>query len=706
MPKHLHFKWALILLCAAMPFCTDAATLTFKYNKTSMTATVTGWTGSEPTGELRIPLQSTNPDDGQKYDVTAISPGVFNNLKKVTSVYIRKNIRKIGDCTGNNVGAARNIYNFENCPNLKTFEVEDGNKYFKNTGAGMLVSADGTMLYRVPDKINAGAEGRINLSSTIELIVDGAFVGNSTIKVLSISKNIESIFGNPGFNYMTALEKFEVDAANEAFEVLSNGALYHKTRNEVVSLLPSSKVSTFTLPTKTELIGTAAFANCTNLKKVVLGSKVYQINDYAFAGSGITEIEIPATVKYGLGESAFENCKSLKKISLKVSGGVIPMNFARGATALTSVKLASVPNTIEDRAFAGCTSLRDFPLYPNVSYGDSVFAGTGFVKVEFLNGDWSYHMCSPHDMFRGCEKLTEIDMSKVKYDEADHSICELADGFASDCHKLTTVIFPEFFESRGVPFANCTGIKKIVVKRFNSWDDNIFYFTESGVYSPDVYINSHEHDISSFMSDNCELSRLLGATDGASLAANIYVDYFSPDPESESGGVWYETDYVIDGCTYYIPGRTSEEYEKAPKKIEMFDIVLEKNSASARGVVRSTRQLDGVVLKGCIFNKNGILNSFQNGIISSTYAYSDIKEVRVVYTVNGVDMETVYPAEVLKTPLGAVDDVTVDEADAPYTVVDLSGVVLTTGVGNPDLSGLSSGVYIVKRASGTTKIIK
>lgn len=161
MPKHLHFKWALILLCAAMPFCTDAATLTFKYNKTSMTATVTGWTGSEPTGELRIPLQSTNPDDGQKYDVTAISPGVFNNLKKVTSVYIRKNVRKIGHCTGNNTGADGGIENFMNCPNLTAFEVESGNKYFKNTGAGMLVSAEGTILYRVPDKISVGADGRI-----------------------------------------------------------------------------------------------------------------------------------------------------------------------------------------------------------------------------------------------------------------------------------------------------------------------------------------------------------------------------------------------------------------------------------------------------------------------------------------------------------------------------------------------------------------
>lgn len=63
------------------------------------------------------------------------------------------------------------------------------------------------------------------------------------------------------------------------------------------------------------------------------------------------------------------------------------------------------------------------------------------------------------------------------------------------------------------------------------------------------------------------------------MAANIYIDYFSPYPESESGGIVYDNDYVIDGCTYYIPGRTSLKYDKAPKKIEMFDIVLEKNSA-------------------------------------------------------------------------------------------------------------------------------
>ncbi len=157
---HRQLLIAALTLTFSCGLTASAATLTFKYNTSDKTATITGWTGSEPTDELRIPLQSTNPDDGIKYKVTAVAPGVFNDLDKITSVYIRKNIMTIGGCTGNDrISYGVGLANFYNCPNIQFFEVEEGNQYFKNTGIGMLVSADGSILYRVPSDCDTDANG-------------------------------------------------------------------------------------------------------------------------------------------------------------------------------------------------------------------------------------------------------------------------------------------------------------------------------------------------------------------------------------------------------------------------------------------------------------------------------------------------------------------------------------------------------------------
>ena len=105
-------------------------------------------------------------------------------------------------------------------------------------------------------------------------------------------------------------------------------------------------------------IGYMAFAGCSGLTSITIGSGVTSIGYEAFYGcSGLTSITIPEGVT-SIGRSAFSGCSSL-----------------------TSVTIGSGVTSIGDYAFSGCRSLTDVYCYaenvPNTSsiaFNDSFFA--------------------------------------------------------------------------------------------------------------------------------------------------------------------------------------------------------------------------------------------------------------------------------------------------------------------------------------------
>ena len=67
--------------------------------------------------------------------------------------------------------------------------------------------------------------------------------------------------------------------------------------------------------TTTKQIAGSAFRRCTNLKKVSIKNDIVEINSYAFANSGITELTIPSSVE-AIGSYCFQR-SSLLKIHMK-----------------------------------------------------------------------------------------------------------------------------------------------------------------------------------------------------------------------------------------------------------------------------------------------------------------------------------------------------------------------------------------------------
>lgn len=96
-------------------------------------------------------------------------------------------------------------------------------------------------------------------------------------------------------------------------------------------------------------------SECTKLNTLVLGSGVEEVSDSAFAGSAITELDVPASVKK-IENWAFIDCKALKKVTI------------HGETVLNTVPFAGCDIkefVIENGAKVTCT---DNPFRSSGSY--------------------------------------------------------------------------------------------------------------------------------------------------------------------------------------------------------------------------------------------------------------------------------------------------------------------------------------------------
>ncbi len=135
-----------------------------------------------------------------------------------------------------------------------------------------------------------------------------------------------------------------------------------------------SSLSSVTIPNTVTLIGSYAFADCTNLKQIHIPTSVNKIGMSAFGGSGLEKIIIPNSITK-LDGSAFSNCHSLKS--------------------------AVIPDSIEEVwgfVFGNCTNLNEISVseaFLSKIDIDSFFYGTPWLlnrkgSVRGSTGDFIY----------------------------------------------------------------------------------------------------------------------------------------------------------------------------------------------------------------------------------------------------------------------------------------------------------------------------
>ena len=166
-----------------------------------------------------------------------------------------------------------------------------------------------------------------------------------------------------------------------------------------------------------------------------------EIADEAFAGTSVTSISLPDSVKE-LPDCLFENITSLESVKLPVSLQVLPPYLFSGCTNLKKISLPSVVTEFPEGLFYGCSSLQEIPFRAGVQE-------------------------LPENFCAGC--------SSVKSVVLPPSIAKINSRAFADCKSLETVVLPaKMYEMADDAFEGCDAIKNIRIDEGN----NLFYVNE------------------------------------------------------------------------------------------------------------------------------------------------------------------------------------------------------------------------------------
>ena len=131
-------------------------------------------------------------------------------------------------------------------------------------------------------------------------------------------------------------------------------------------------------------VGAWAFSGCENIVSMDLPSSISTIDDRAFRGCGLKNIEIPYGVT-SIGLCSFEGCRQLTTIELPDSVTYLDGYAFQGCTALSGVSLGSGITSITINVFEGCTNLSTISIpYNCTQILDSAFSGCSNLSQIYI----------------------------------------------------------------------------------------------------------------------------------------------------------------------------------------------------------------------------------------------------------------------------------------------------------------------------------
>ncbi len=389
--------------------------------------------------------------------VTEIGKYAFTGSEKLESVTFEEgsSLTEIEDSTSGNIDGA-----FAECTALKYINLPEG-------------------LTVIPEDLFNGCTSleSIVIPTTITRIGEAAFEGCVKLASISIYASVVEIGANAFANCPNLT--LDIDERNTEF-LLEDGILYNSSRTEIVAILSlpegevvisdtiesvpagafaGSAITKITLPASVTEIGANMFANCVNLKEVVLNGQITSIGANAFENCTALESFKVGRHVTSIGTSAFEGCTNLDTLTFE-SGGTNALRIGtyafRNCTSLGSVlfplHLRNSGNNVAIgmNAFEGCANLKSVSfeegisnLSGSVSIGSRAFlncTSLGSVSLpDYMSSSLSLAAIGS-DAFKGCRMLKEVDFGSTATPGANNYY--IADGAFAYCTALTELILP------------------------------------------------------------------------------------------------------------------------------------------------------------------------------------------------------------------------------------------------------------------------
>ena len=337
------------------------------------------------------------------------------------------------------------------------------------------------------------------MPNTIRSIKEFAFSGCISLKSLTISSAVSEI-GDYAFMGLRSLEHLAVDSHNKTFDSRGDCNAIIRTRTNTLlvgcktTIIPDgveviagnafiscqdTSIEPFELnfPPSVEIIEPFAFNCCYPLSAVTFSEGLRRIGRWAFMGTSIECLEIPASVTE-IDEQAFISCDSLKVI--KVRKGNKVYDSRKGCNAIIE--------SATGRLLRGSEGTTIVPDGVKV-ISSCAFYGSKIKKIKLPSSLETIERCA----FVCCKELKKLvipgSVRKIHYEIlmdsgveeviVENGVEEIPQYAFFECPKLRYVSLPESlkeFGRYGAVFVDCPELVRVDVDK-----DNEYYYSNGQV---------------------------------------------------------------------------------------------------------------------------------------------------------------------------------------------------------------------------------
>lgn len=208
----------------------------------------------------------------------------------------------------------------------------------------------------------------VNLPASVATIGDYAFTKCVMLTEITIPATVSEI-GVGAFKDCTSLAKVSIAAPIAA---ISDDMLNGCTR-----------LSEVTLPSTIKSIGNSSFANCVALSTIDFPTALLTIGDKAFYNSALTSVQLGnSEALASVGDFAFAECTQLESVALGSSGTALGKGIFFDDTALKEVQLPPSTDVIPAFTFKGTNAINSETALPSSTREIGDYALYGWDQVS------------------------------------------------------------------------------------------------------------------------------------------------------------------------------------------------------------------------------------------------------------------------------------------------------------------------------------